>query len=233
MRRALVIAVGSLGLLLVIAELAAVPLATRVIGGALGRCVAYDQLEVTAVARPVVPRLLVGRARDVELHATGVSAGDVRVADAHLRMDTVVLPWAPGTPDPSTAVLRLRMEETDVERALRSWLPGELPIEVQLRSDVASLGAAVLPVTLDLEVQVDRHGTVVLRPVRGGEVLERLGVARSFASSDAVRVAALDIGDGEVTGTFDLEVVPGVSGEGCSTPLAGGAVVGPVAEPRS
>lgn len=223
MNRKLTVTAGVLVVVLVALELAAVPLATRVIGAVLGRCVAYDHLEVTSVARPVVPWLLVGRARDVELRATDVVAGDLRIADAHLTLREAVLPWALGDPEPATAGLTLRVEEAAVERALRSLTPPGFPVEVELRPDVATLGSPVVPLALDLEVEVDPDGTVRLRPVRGGELLERLGLARRFPPGEDARVTALRIGAGEVTGSLDLDVVPGVGGgEGCQVPLAAG-----------
>lgn len=226
MNRKLALAAGVLVAVLVVLELAAVPLATRVIGAVLGRCVTYEQLEVTAVARPVVPRLLVGRARDVELRATGVVAGDLRIAEAHLDLPEAILPWAPGDPDPATATLALRVDEPDLERALRSLAPLGLPVEVELQPDVATVGSSVVPLALDLEVEVDPDGTVRLRPVRGGELLERLGLARSFPPGEAARVTALRIGEGELSGTLELDVVPGVGGgEGCRMPMTAGSTV--------
>jgi hypothetical protein len=212
---------GVLVLLLVALELAAVPVATRLMERALSRCVAYESFALTAVSRPVLPPLLVGRAREVELHATGLVAGELRIADARLHLPEAVLPWALGDPGPVGATLRLRVEEPDLEQALRAVTPLGLPVDLELRTDVASVGSAVLPVTLDLEVAVDPDGTVRLRPIRGGELLERFGLAPSFTPREDVRVADLRIADGEVHGVLALDVVPGVGGGGgCEEPIA-------------
>jgi hypothetical protein len=221
------IVAGVLALVLVALEVAAVPLATRVIGTVVARCVGYDTFEVTSVARPVVPRLLVGRARDVRLQASGVVAGDLRVADARLDLPDAILPWAIGSPEPSTGTLQLRLDEADVERALRQVVPFGGALEVELQPDVATLGSPVVPLTLDLEVAVDPDGTVRLRPVRGGELLERLGIERRFTPGDAARVTDLEIGAGELHGALDVDVVPGIgSGDACDEPL--GAATGTV-----
>lgn len=220
MRRPFGIAAVVLVALLVVLEVAAVPLATRVIGSVVSRCVTYDHLEVVSVTRPVVPRLLVGRARDVELHATGVVAGDLRVAEARLTMRQAYLPWAAGAPDVARADLQLRVDQADLERILRSVVPLGVPVDVELRPDVATLGSPVVPVTLDVEVEVDADGTVRLRPVRGGELLERLGIGHSFPPGDTARVTDLTIEEGALHGALALDVVPGVgTGGGCDEPL--------------
>ncbi|WP_052664437.1 LmeA family phospholipid-binding protein [Nitriliruptor alkaliphilus] len=224
MRRPLGIGVLVLVALVLVLELAAIPVATRIIGSVVSRCVAYDHLEVTSVARPVVPRLLVGRARDVELHATGVVAGDLRLADARLTMQQAYLPWAVGAPDVARADLDLRVDEADLERILRSVVPLGVPVEVELRPDVATLGSSVVPVTLDVEVEVGGDGTVRLRPVRGGELLERLGIGHSFPPGETARVTDLSIEEGALHGALALDVVPGVgTGGGCQEPLGLGA----------
>lgn len=222
----MVVAVA-VGLVLMVLELAAVPIATRVLGAVVGRCLAYDSLEVTAVDRPVLPSLLLGRARDVELHATGVVAGELRIADARLRLPAAVLPWAVGDPEPGVGGLRLRIDEPDLEHALEAALPLRVPLELELQPGVATIGSPLVPLTLDLEVELDTDGTVRLRPVAGGELLDRLGIARSFPPGDAARVTALDIGDGQVRGALDVAVVPGIGGEGCERPRPAGAVPWP------
>lgn len=222
----MVVAVA-VGLVLMVLELAAVPIATRVLGAVVGRCLTYDSLEVTAVARPVLPSLLLGRARDVDLHATGVVAGELRIAEARLRLPAAVLPWAVGDPEPGVGDLRLRIDEPDLEHALEAALPLRVPIELELQPGVATIGSPLVPLTLDLEVELDTDGTVRLRPVAGGELLDRLGIARSFPPGDAARVTALDIGDGQVHGALDVAVVPGIGGEGCEGPRPAGAVPWP------
>ncbi len=210
--------------LLVVLELAAVPIATRVIGAVVARCVAYEHLEVTAVDRPVLPRLLAGRARGVELRAEGIHAGEVRIAEAHLDLAEAVLPWAVGDPEPVPAVLTLRVTERDVERALRAALPLRLPIELALDPDVATVGAAGIPLEVELALEVAADGTVTVRPSGDASFLDRLGLATSFPPSADVHVTSVDIGAGELRGVLELAVVPGLGdGEGCAEPIAAAA----------
>ncbi|MEX1162349.1 MAG: LmeA family phospholipid-binding protein [Nitriliruptor sp.] len=212
------------GTLLLALELAAVPIATRVIGAVAARCVVSEHLELTAVDRPVLPRLLTGRARGVELRAEGVQAGELRIAEAHLDLPEALLPWAIGDPDPVPAVLTLRVTERDVQRALRAALPLRLPVEVTLDPDVATVGAAGVSLEVELALEVAADGTVTVRPGGGAGFLDRLGLATSFPPSDDVHVTAIDIGDGELSGVLELAVVPGLGdGEGCAEPLASGA----------
>lgn len=220
MRRGFLVAAGVVGMVLVLLEALAVPLATRVIGAVVARCVPYESLEVTSVARPVVPRLLLGRARDVELRATEVVVGDLRLSEVELRLPTAVLPWAVGDPEPSRGELTVGIDEADLERTVRAVSPLRLPVELDLRPGVASLGGPWLPVTVDLEVEVEPDGTVRLRPVRGGALLERLGIGRSFPPREELRFTTVRIEADRVRGTAEVAVVPGVGDGGCDTPLA-------------
>jgi hypothetical protein len=156
----------------------------------------------------------------VELHATGVVAGDLRVAEARLTMPRAYLPWAVAAPDAAAADLRLRVDQADLERVLRSVAPFGVPVDVELRPDVATLGSPVVPVDVDVEVEVDADGTVRLRPVRGGELLERLGIGHRFPPGETARVTDLTIEEGALHGAIALDVVPGVgAGGGCQEPL--------------
>lgn len=222
-RRRVGLTAAGLIALLVVLELAAVPVATAVIGRVVARCVDYASFEVAAVDRPVVPRLLLGRARGVELRATDLAAGPFRVAEAQLHLPEAVLPWAVGGDDEvATATLTVRAEEAAVEDALAEVVPFGVPIEVELHDGFATLGSPVLPFDLDVEARVDDDGTVRLRPVRGGELLERIGIAASYDASATARMTALDVGEGELRAAAAFEVVPGVGGGGaCEEPLLG------------
>jgi hypothetical protein len=214
------LAVGVVVIVLVLVEVLAVPLATRVVGAVVARCVTYESLEVTSVARPVVPRLLLGRARDVELRATEVVVGDVRLSEVSLWLPNAVLPWAVGDPEPSRGELTLGIDQADLERTVRAVSPLDLPVELDLRPGVATLGTPWLPVTVDLEVEVEPDGTVRVRPVRGGALLERLGIGRSFPPREELRFTTVRIEADQVRGTADVAVVPGGGDGGCGTPLA-------------
>jgi hypothetical protein len=220
--RRVLVAVGAIGVVLVVLELLAVPLATRMIDRALRPCVAYEELELTSVARPVLPGLVVGRVRDVELRATGVRIDDLRVEEVELGVPRAVLPWAVAAGDePVAGTLRLRLLERDVERALRAALPVAVPVGVSLERDVVSLSAPLLPVTLDLRVEVGPDGTVRLLPTQGGALLDRLGLAPSFRSPADTQVTEIVVDRGEVAGAVALEDVPGFGGgEGCDEPIS-------------
>ncbi len=213
---------GGVLVVLVALELAAVPIATRVLGRVVAQCVAFGSLEVTDVDRPVLPRLLVGRARGVELRATDLVAGPYRIAEAELRLPEAVLPWAIGADgEVATASLDVRADEAAVEDALREVVPFDLPVELTLREDVAEIASPLLPFDLRIRVSVDEDGMVRLTPARGGQVLERLGLAPGYRPDDAVHVTAVEIDRAELRGSVDLEVVPGVGGGGaCEEPLA-------------
>lgn len=218
MRRAAGWAGALLGLL-VLVEVLAVPVGTRVLHRAVARCVDVETVEVRGVERPVVPGLLVGRLRDVEVGAADLRAGQLRVTEATLRADEVDLPWRLGGRQPWPARIRLRVDERDVERAVRD-LAG-VRLSVDLDPGVARLRAPLLPIGLDVEIEVEPDGTIVLVPAAGGDVLDRFGVTRRFPPTDTVRPTAVAIGDGEVTGELEVEV----EGRGCDEPVEMGAAV--------
>lgn len=201
---------------LLLVELVAVPLGARAMRSAVARCIASETLEVTELRRPVLPGVLTGRVRDVALRATGVEVGELRVAEARLRLAEVDLPWRRGDGSVQPAELELRVLEADLERWVRDRLPVPLPLEVDLRPGVAALGAPVLPVSLELTVDVEPDGTVVLRPAGRPELLERFGLEPRFPPTDGARPTTVEIGDGELVA--ELEVAS--TGVGCERPLA-------------
>jgi hypothetical protein len=214
-RRVAVLALVVAGVL-VLVELLAVPLGAQALRGAVARCVAFEDLEVTGLGRPASPGLVVGRVRDVEVRTTGVDLGALRVAEATLRTDQVDLPWRRSSSPPRPATLEFRVGEADLEAAVRAALPIGLPVRVDLRDGIASLGASGLPASLEVAVEVEADGTVVLRPAAGVELLDRLGLARRFPPTDAFRASSIVIGDGELTAAGQVRF----SGEGCTEPLS-------------
>lgn len=221
MRRWWLGAVAGLVALLVALELAAVPIASRVLSDAAARCVRHETLRVTAVDRPVLPRLALGRASGVELAATGLRIGELRVDRAELAVPEVTLPWAPGPAETLQAELSATVTEADVAELLRSLTRIPLPVVVRLEDDLAQLGARGVPLTVDLRLVVTPEGHVDLSPVAGElELLERLGLQLTLDPGDQVRITDLTLADGELAGSADLEVVPGLSdGQGCEEPL--------------
>jgi hypothetical protein len=213
-----VLALAVAGVLLLV-ELLAVPVGARALRGAVARCVTYEDLEVTGLGRPALPGLVVGRVRDVEVRTTGVDLGELRVAEATLRIDEVDLPWRRGTSPPRPATLEFRVGEADLEAAIRGALPLAIPVRVDLRDGIASLGASGLAPTLEVAVEVEADGTVVLRPAGGVELLDRLGLARRFPPSEAFRPSSIVIGDGELAAAGQVRF----SGEGCTEPISDAA----------
>lgn len=214
-------AVAGLVVLLLGAEVAAVPLASRLLSDAAARCVRHDSLQVTAVDRPVLPGLVLGRATGVELEATGLRIGDLRVDRAQLTLPEVTLPWAPGEAEVLEAELAATVTEADVADLLRAATRLPLPVIVRLDDDLAQLGARGIPLTVDLRLVVTADGDVELTPVAGEvELLERLGLQLTLDPGDQVTITELRLADGELAGRADLEVVPGLSdGQGCEEPL--------------
>lgn len=220
-RRSAVVAGSALAVLLVL-ELAAVPFATPILSAAVARCVEHERLEVMAVDRPVLPKLLLGRVSGVELRAEGVTVDELRIDRAHLDLPDAVLPWAISAPEPAPATLSLRVTAVDLEAAVRSRMPLGLPVRVRLERGLVVLGAPGVPVELELAVDLAPDGTVRVRPQGGSDLLERLGIGQRFVPAAGAQVLAVDIGDDEVTGRVALDVVPGLGdGGACAPPLAG------------
>lgn len=222
MRRGLLATGGVILTLLLVVELIAVPVTERVVGDLLTRCgIAADSLEVTDVSRPLAPRLLLGRARGVELTATGLRAGDLRVAEARLTVPEARLPWALGGPTSTRVDLDLVVTEADLQRAARDRIPLGLPVTIDLDPGVVRVGASSLPVTVDVAVELDDDGTVRFRPVGGDAgLLDRLGLAAEVAPAELVRLTALTVGDGEVSAAVRVTVVPSETDEElCAEPL--------------
>jgi hypothetical protein len=120
------------------------------------------------------------------------------------------------------AVLAVTIIEADLQRAVRARVPLGLPVTVDLAPGIARLGAAGLPVTLDLAVELQPDGAVRLTPVAGDTALfDRLGLAARIDPGETARLTRLRLGDGEVSGTVAIPVVPGVGdGDACDEPIA-------------
>jgi hypothetical protein len=215
-----VVGVALLVALLLVLELLAVPLATRAVGNALGRCVEHGSLRIEQVARPVVPRLLLGRARDVVLRVEDAELEGLRVAEAVVEVPRAALPWAIGDPDPSGATVHLRIDEADVADRLRDLTPLGVRPDVDLHDEVARVGLPGLSLELALTLDVREDGAVVLQP-RGGPSgwWERLGLAREIELPAGVRVDAVSLHEQALTATIQLDELPGVDGEGCEEPM--------------
>lgn len=222
MKRVLAAVAGALVALLVVAELAAVPLAERAIRQALTRCAQVDDLAVEQVARPIVPRLLFGRARDVVVTGEGLQLGEVRIERARLEASRVILPWAIGSPDPGQARLDVELTEADVEALLTDRGPLGVELTLELTPDVATVGARFLPFEVDLELDaVD--GVLRIRPVAGdADWWDRLGVSQDLVPPDEVTVRAVRVDNGRASGLVEVALPEPGDGDGtggCPTML--------------
>jgi hypothetical protein len=221
---------GVLVAVLILTELLAVPVATRVVGDALGRCVVHRSLTIEEIGRPVVPRLLLGRARDVVLRVEDAELEGVRVAEAVIEVPRVVLPWAPGDPPPSPASVHLRIEEDAVAERLAELAPLGFRPSVELEDGVARVGIPTLRLEAAVTLSVGTDGTILVEPGAGPTGWwERLGLSRQIRLPNDVRVDAVAIADAALTATLRLEELPGGDGEGCDEPIAADGPV--VAEP--
>lgn len=210
---ALVLALGLL------VEIAAVPVAERVLGSALGRCLPYERVEIASVARPVTPRLLVGRARDVEVEVTGLEVQGLRLDQARLQLPVALAPYAPLAPEPPEATLEITLRDTDVEDYLATQVPFGLQPTVRFRPGQLRVGVAAVEVTAAVRVE---DGVLTLAP--GGlppAWWSRLGLEAEVTLPEDLRVDRVELRSGEATATVRVDVVAGIDGSpGCEGPLA-------------
>jgi hypothetical protein len=216
-----VVGVALLVAVLLALEILAGPLATRAVGSALGRCVEHGSLRIEQVARPVVPRLLLGRAHGVVLRIEDAELEGLRVAEAVVEVPRAVLPWALGDPDPSAATVHLRVDEADVADRLRDLTPLGVRPDVALHDEVARVGLPGLGLELALTLDVRDDGVLVLQPRDGPSGWwERLGLAREIELPAGVHVETVSLHEQALTATIRLDELPGVDGEGCEDPVA-------------
>ena len=213
MRRWVLIGGGLLLLVAVIVELAALPVATRTIGDALERCTSYEDLEVESVARPVLPRLLVGRARDVELEVTGLRYEELRVDRARLELPEVALPWSPLRPPQAEATLQLTVSEADLQDHLTRQAPFGLEPVVELSPGVLVLGVLPVPARVQLEPEV-LDGALRLAPAGPSPGwFDALGLGLTFDIPEGVEVERLEIGQDALFAVLQVEdALPGIDG---------------------
>jgi hypothetical protein len=206
--------------LLVVMELAAVPLATGAVQRALDRCLPVEDVHITSVDRPVVPRLLLGRVRGAEVEARGLELDGLRVERAAIDVPLIVLPWALDDPALDEATLELTLTETDLQAFLddRSRF-GLVPV-LELTPGVASLGLDPVPARVELAVEVE-DGTLRLTPIAPVPSWFRtLDLELSFELPPDLRLDRLQIGDEVVAVSMRVDVIAGIDGsDGCAGPL--------------
>lgn len=222
---------GVVVVLLVVVELAAVPVAERALGQALGRCLPYETISVAHVGRPLVPGLILGRVRDVEVEVTGLEVRGLRVERTRLRLPRAYAPYAPFAPDPPEAVLEVVLVDDDVEAALAETLP--FGLEPVVRFGPGRLRVGVPPVEVEAGVRVE-DGVLLITPSGlPPSWWARLGLEGGVELPEDLRVDTVELTPGELTAQVRVDVVAGVDGSGaCEGPLAEALVVpAPVAVP--
>lgn len=224
MRRWTVVVGALLVMIVVVVELAALPVATRVVGGALGRCLTFDELEVRSIDRPVLPHLVLGRAREVDLEVTGLRFDELRVERARLELPEVALPWALRAPPEAEARLELELTETDLQDFLAEQARFGLRPVVELMPGIVAIGVEPVPAQVRLEVVV-RDGVLDLSPVAEvpawlARQFARSGLDLSLEIPDGVGLERLDVRQDRVSAVLRVDVVPGIDGSsGCTGPL--------------
>jgi hypothetical protein len=191
----------------VVTELVALPVASSYVRDEVERCYEVEEVEVVGIERPATPRLVIGRARDVDLELRGLVLGELRVEHADVTLPEVHLPWAPGGDD----VLRGTAVATVTEDDLTTWVSDRVPlgldVVVELEAGHVAVGVEPIPARLDLEVEV-RDGTLRLAPAgRMPAWFTSLGLDLEFELPEELDVRDLDVRDGVVVATLGLEAV--------------------------
>jgi hypothetical protein len=214
--------------LVVVAELAAVPLATAAVQRALDRCLPVEQVTITSVDRPVVPRLLLGRVRGAVVEAEGLELDALRVDAARIEVPLIVLPWALDDPPLDEATLELALTQTDLQAFLEDTSRFGLVPVLELAPGTASLGLDAFPARVRLAVEV-ADGTLRLAPVAPVPTwFEALDLELAFELPADLRLDELRIGDGTVAVAMRVDVIAGIDGSpGCAGPLGDLTVRGP------
>ncbi len=223
--RSVMVTVGLVVLVvLVVAELAAPPLAQRALHRALAPCVVAEQVEITGLTRPLIPQLLLGRARDVEVEATGVQVGDLRVDRIRVALPVVQLPWRPGTIDPLPAG-RVVAEVTAADARAQLWAITPFGLQPTLRfvGGEVAIGAPGLGIEARFVPTIE-PGRVALVPAIGPPSWwTSLGLALVADLPEGVVIDRIAVGEGlvQVHGSVALDALDAGTPAGCDEPLAG------------
>ncbi|MCC5950266.1 MAG: LmeA family phospholipid-binding protein [Nitriliruptoraceae bacterium] len=213
--------VGALLLATVVTELVAPRLASDQIERAIGRCTSVEDVVVDRIARPILPRLITGRARDVGLTATGLTVGDLRLDEVRFEVDEVELPWAIGRsriPDQRTAIA-LTLLEADLQAALDEQRRFGVTPVVELRDGAAAIGLRPLPARVELGLEIT-DGWARLTP---GEPVpawfRRLGLTLEVPVPDDVELERVRIDPGVLEAQMVVAGAPALDGTGDCGPL--------------
>lgn len=222
-RRWLTVA-GLVLLVLVVAELAAPWVAQRALHRALAPCVAVEEVEFTSLSRPLLPQLLLGRAHDVEVAATGVELGDLRVDHVTVALPEVVLPWALGTADPVPAAqVQARITAADARAQL--WAVAPFGLRPTLRFEGGEVVVGTPGLGLDVRfVPTITPERVALIPAFGPPSWwTSLGLTLAVELPDGVDIERIEVGEGlaRIRGSVALDADVAGTGGACEEPVAG------------
>jgi len=226
-RRAWLVTAGTVLVLLVVAELAAPWAAQRALHRALEPCVVSERVEITALSRPLLPQLLVGRARDVEVEASGVWLGDLRVERITASLPLVDLPWGlRSSQEPPAAQVAAEVTAADARVQLWAITPFGLQPTLRFVGGEVVIGAPGLGLDARFVPAIE-PGRVALVPALGPPSWwTSLGLALGTELPPGVVVDRIDVGEGlvRVSGSVALDAFDGGAG-GCDEPLAGSVAV--------
>lgn len=219
---------GTVLVLLVVAELAAPWAAQRALHRALAPCVVAERVEITSLSRPLVPQLLVGRARDVEVEASGVRFGDLRVERITASLPLVDLPWGLGAPEAPPAA-QVAAEVTAADARVQLWAITPFGLQPTLRFVGGEVVIGAPGLGLDARfVPAIEPGRVAMVPALGPPSWwTSLGLALRTELPQGVVVDRIDVGEGlvRISGSVALDAVDGGAG-GCEEPLTGPVSIG-------
>lgn len=226
-RRGWAVVAGLVLVLVLVAELAAPWAAERALHRALAPCVVAEEVEITELTRPLLPQLVLGRAHDVEVVATGVQLGELRVERVHATLPVVALPWRVASLDPlPPAQVEARITAADARAQLVAVTPFGLEPTLGFEDGEVIVGTPGLGLDVRFvpEVAPDR---VALVPAFGPpDWWTALGLVLAVELPDGVRVDRIEVDRGlaRIDGAVALTTVDGGTGGACEEPLAAGRV---------
>lgn len=218
------VAIGLIVLLLVVAELGAPWVAQRALHRALAPCVVAEEVAITGLTRPLVPQLLVGRARDVEVEAVGVRLGEVRVDRVLVALSVVELPWRPG-PGGRLPAAQVDAHLTAADARVQLWAitPFGLRPTLRFEGGEVAIGAPGLGIDARFVPTIEPDRVALVPAIGPPSWWSSLGLALTVEVPDGVVVDSIDVGEGvvRVSGAVALEALGSGTATACDEPIAG------------
>ena len=199
---------GGIAALLLLVELAVVPVADRLIARELEEAdLVVAEVGVTEIRRPAVFGFAAGRLQDVEVVASGVELGDFRIEEAHADARRIELGWGPAdASDVPPADVTLRATAPDLRAGLAERTPLDLDPILELRPGTAELGLEPIPVTVELHIEVT-DGVLRVAPAGGlPDWFLELGLDLEFELPEQLAIDQVQIEDGAVVATLQVDL---------------------------